>query len=114
MLINFVLFFQDSPLVAIFKTKVGKTSRISDVKPGYLVRGFPGEVPNCIQFYQNQRETDVTVVLTIAWSSGRLQHLPIVAEIESPDTLCKTTFLNDSVISSPRNLRSDMHSTVFE
>lgn len=47
------------------------------MSPLCFVKGSPGEVPNCIQFYHNyKKKTDLTI-LTIAWSSGFIQNFPI-------------------------------------
>ncbi|XP_076625897.1 aladin [Colletes latitarsis] len=72
------ILFQDSPCIALFRTKIGNMSRVVDVKPGCLIKGFPGEVPNCMNFYQKRDELSPAICLTIAWSSSRVQHFPIV------------------------------------
>ncbi|XP_076293843.1 aladin isoform X2 [Lasioglossum baleicum] len=72
------ILFQDSPLIALIQTKVGNMSRVVDIKPCCLVKGFPGEVPSCMNFYQKHNNQSPVVCLTIAWSSGRIQHFPIV------------------------------------
>ncbi|XP_011144902.2 aladin [Harpegnathos saltator] len=71
------IIFQDSPVITLFKTTVSKISRVVEVQPSCLIKGFPGEVPNCMNFYQ--RDTSY-ICLTIAWSSGRIQHFPIVED----------------------------------
>ncbi|XP_033220695.1 aladin-like [Belonocnema kinseyi] len=95
------LIFQESPLVAVFKTKVGATSRVTDLKPGCLIKGFSAEVPSCIQFYQNYVKDSEIVRLTIAWSSGRVQHFPIISAIENRTDLCKLSHLSNSLAGSP-------------
>ncbi|XP_076762070.1 aladin [Xylocopa sonorina] len=72
------ILFQDSPWVALVKTQVGNLSRVVGIKPICLIKGFPGEIPNCMNFYQKCKEESNMVCLTIAWSSGRIQHFPIV------------------------------------
>ena len=79
--------------MAVFKTKVGTISRITEVKPGCLIKGFYGEVPNCIQFYQNHKKDSDAVCLTIAWSSGRVQHFPIVCVAESRADVGKSSIV---------------------
>ena len=86
--------------MAIFQTKIGSTSRISEVKPLCLVKGFPEEVPHCIEFYHNYlQKTDYTI-LTIAWSSGFVQHFPIIdKEIQSEQMKCmlaNATYANNT------------------
>ncbi|XP_014478045.1 PREDICTED: aladin [Dinoponera quadriceps] len=71
------IIFQDSPVIALFKTSINTISRIVEVQPSCLIKGFPGEVPNCINFYQKDT---LCICLTIAWSSGRVQHFPIVED----------------------------------
>lgn len=96
------IIFQESPLVAVFTTKIGATSRVTNVKAGCLIKGFSLEVPNCIQFYQNHKKDSEDVCLTIAWSSGRIQHFPIVSHVESQADVCReTTTFSSSVIGSP-------------
>lgn len=84
------ILFQDSTMVAVFKTKVGTASRLPEVTPGCMIKGFPGEIPNCLQFHQNFEDNhSVQACLTIAWSSGRVQQFPIVEKSScgvSPNT----------------------------
>lgn len=87
--------------MAVFATKIGATSRITNVKAGCLIKGFALEVPNCIQFYQNHKNDSEAVCLTIAWSSGRIQHFPIVSHVESQTDVCRNTTFSSSVIGSP-------------
>ncbi|XP_014203352.1 aladin [Copidosoma floridanum] len=94
--------FQDSPLVAIFKTKIGSTSRITEVKPLCFAQGFLGEVPHCIEFYHNYQKKSDTTILTIAWSSGFIQHFPILEKVQThgqPD-LCTTTHIGGTLSNS--------------
>ncbi|CAK9801032.1 AAAS [Anthophora quadrimaculata] len=91
------ILFQTSPWIAVIKTKIGNLSRIVDVQPGCLIKGYCGELPTCIHFYQEcQRDSNV-VCLTIAWSSGRIQHFPIVEKENIPITdtsiYCNVRFL---------------------
>lgn len=59
-----------------------------EVQPSCLIKGFPGEVPNCINFYQKHSSW---ICLTIAWSSGRIQHFPIVENESKVDTSIYST-----------------------
>jgi hypothetical protein len=103
--------FQDSPLVAIFKTKIGATSRITKVEPLCFVKGFPHEVPNCIQFYQNCQEESNFSILTIAWSNGFIQHFPII------DCDYKESHLNVSknvgVMSNTFSVTEDLQTSIY-
>lgn len=94
-------------MVAIFTTNVGSASRVTEVKPACLVKGFPGEVPNCMQFYQNYDSQLSTTCLTIAWSSGRVQQFPIVGKGELPVDYSRSS----GTISSPYLRRNDLHNT---
>ncbi|XP_017883332.1 aladin-like [Ceratina calcarata] len=78
------ILFQDSPWVAIIKTKLGNLSRVVEIKPSCLVKGFPGEIPSCMNFYQKYKEDSNMICLTIAWSSGRIQHFPIIEKETVP------------------------------
>lgn len=95
LIINFLL-IQDSPWVALVKTKVGNLSRLVEIKPTCLIKGFVGEVPNCINFYQKCKEGSNVVCLTIAWSSGRVQHFPIVEKEPVPPLNASTSLLSHS------------------
>ncbi|KZC12167.1 PREDICTED: aladin-like [Dufourea novaeangliae] len=90
------ILFQDSPLVALVKTKVGNMSRVIDIKPGCLIKGFPGEVPNCMNFYQRYDSQSPAICLTIAWSSGRVQHFPIVERESGPNMNVTSSLLPHS------------------
>ncbi|XP_058796068.1 aladin [Phymastichus coffea] len=107
------IMFQDSPMVAIFKTKVGSISRITEVKPLCLVKGFPGEVPSCIQFYPNyQRNNDVSI-LTIAWNSGSVRHFPIVDEVngEMQTDTCKAAAILSNTFTYNDDLQASLYSS---
>ncbi|XP_033332839.1 aladin [Megalopta genalis] len=90
------ILFQDSPLIALVETKVGNMSRVVDIKPCCLIKGFPGEVPSCMNFYQKYNSQSSVVCLTIAWSSGRIQHFPIVGKECIPNLNGTTTLLSHS------------------
>lgn len=61
-----------------------------EARASCLIKGFPGEVPNCINFYQKH---SLWICLTIAWSSGRVQHFPIVESESKVDTSMHSTLL---------------------
>ena len=88
------ILFQDSPWIALVKPKVGNMSRVVEMKPGCLIKGFPGEVPNCMNFYQNCSSPSSVVCLTIAWSSGRIQHFPIVEKEDHPNMNVTSSLLS--------------------
>lgn len=65
--------FSSTPLVALLAARPGTSLSISPV--GW-VRGGVAEWPACLQFQPS--ETVGGAVLTVGWSSGRIQHLPLV------------------------------------
>ncbi|KAI8439177.1 hypothetical protein MSG28_013024 [Choristoneura fumiferana] len=67
------LLFEESALVAVFCT----TSLLMQLKitPCCFVSGLEMEVPSTMAFQQNFADG---ACLTVAWSSGRVQHFPIV------------------------------------
>nr|CAD7399334.1 unnamed protein product [Timema poppensis] len=65
--------FRDSPLVAVFRSSVTPTG--AHLAPCCFINGSSGEIPNVISFQQNFEEGSM---LTIAWSSGRIQHYPFI------------------------------------
>ncbi|KAM0726937.1 Aladin [Formica fusca] len=91
------ILFQDSPVIALVKTSLSNLSRIVEVQPSCLIKGFPGEVPNCINFYQKHSSW---LCLTIAWSSGRVQHFPIVENESKVDVTTHSTLLSQSEITN--------------
>lgn len=91
------ILFQDSPVIALIKTKLSKLSQVVEVQPGCLIKGFPGEVPNCMNFYQKRSSW---ICLTIAWSSGRVQHFPIVENESKVDVATYPTILTHSMRTS--------------
>lgn len=76
------------------KTSLSSLSRVVEVQPSCLIKGFPGEVPNCINFYQKHSPW---VCLTIAWNSGRVQHFPIVENEAKVDITTHSTVLSQSI-----------------
>ncbi|XP_067006876.2 aladin isoform X3 [Anabrus simplex] len=75
---HLAVLFKDCDVVAIFKTQL---TPLLLVAPCCLVRGLKEEVPNAINFQKNFFEG---AVLTIAWSSGRVQHFPLLSSDYSP------------------------------
>nr|CAD7572674.1 unnamed protein product [Timema californicum] len=65
--------FRDSPLVAVFRSSVTPTG--AHLTPCCFINGSSGEIPNVISFQRNFEEGSM---LTIAWSSGRIQHCPFI------------------------------------
>ncbi|KAK0081671.1 hypothetical protein PV325_011767 [Microctonus aethiopoides] len=97
------ILFQDSSMVAVFNTKVSNTSRLTEVSPGCLIKGFPGENPNCLQFHQKLENNQLVACLTIAWSSGRVQQFPIA--VKRPLACRVSPQLTNSLL-SPTNYHS--------
>ncbi|XP_063227394.1 aladin-like isoform X2 [Bacillus rossius redtenbacheri] len=65
--------FLDSPLIAVFSTCVLPTRL--HVSPCCLINGIRGEIPNVMSFQKNFEEGSL---LTVAWSSGRVQQFPFL------------------------------------
>ncbi|XP_012250773.2 aladin-like [Athalia rosae] len=74
------IIFQDSPIVVVFATDLRPALILATASQGCLIKGFPGEVPNCMNFQQNfsLHSDSKRACLTIAWSSGRIQHFPLI------------------------------------
>ncbi|CAG4951370.1 unnamed protein product [Colias eurytheme] len=68
-----VLQFEESHIIAVFCTT--QMMMQLNVTPCCLINGIDNEVPSTIAFQQNFKDG---ACLTIAWSSGRVQHFPIV------------------------------------
>ncbi|KAK2588699.1 hypothetical protein KPH14_001592 [Odynerus spinipes] len=96
--------FQNSPLIALVKTKISHLSKVIQVEPGCFIKGFPGEVPNCINFYKKLHSTNSIICLTIAWSTGRIQHFPIVEDEATVSAPITSSFLTNSSLR-----RDDFH-----
>ncbi|XP_012058212.1 PREDICTED: aladin-like [Atta cephalotes] len=88
------ILFQDSPVIALVKTSLSHLSRIVEAQASCLIKGFTGEVPNCINFFQ---KSSSWICLTIAWSSGRVQHFPIVESESKVDPHTHSTLLSQSM-----------------
>ena len=85
--------FRHTSAVCLLRTKPGQ-ARLSPI--GWVVGSGPEEVPLCAQFQGAGAEWGA--VLTVVWSSGRVQHLPLVFSItedllaELPDTPVQELF----------------------
>ncbi|KAF5283918.1 hypothetical protein FQR65_LT13679 [Abscondita terminalis] len=70
---NFIaVLFRDTNYVAIFRVSIRPTVKLV---PCCFVAGCPEEKPVCIAFQGNFREG---VCLSIGWSTGRIQHFPVI------------------------------------
>ncbi|KAK6629857.1 hypothetical protein RUM43_003678 [Polyplax serrata] len=69
---HLAVMFKESSVIAVFKTEIKTIFKIS---PCCFINGLAGEVPSAINFQKNFQEG---AVLTIAWSTGRLQHFPFI------------------------------------
>lgn len=96
--------FHESPVIVLIKTKISSLSKVIQVEPGCFIRGFPGEMPNCINFYKKLHSANPIICLTIAWSSGRIQHFPIVEDETAVPSPIISTFLTNSSLR-----RDDLH-----
>lgn len=71
--------FKETPSIAIFNTVVNR-SQLS-ITPSCFITGIGIENASCISFQENlgRRSSDkMKTVLTIGWSSGRIQYFPFV------------------------------------
>ncbi|KAJ2945439.1 hypothetical protein O0L34_g251 [Tuta absoluta] len=70
---HLALLFEESPVIAVFcTTQIMMQLKIT---PCCLISGIEDEMPSTMAWQQNFSEG---ACLTIAWSSGRVQHFPIV------------------------------------
>lgn len=67
--------FKDSGSVAIFLTSINRTKL--SIAPDCLLVGMGAEVPSFICFQEHYKKKPDTV-LTIGWSSGRVQFFPFL------------------------------------
>ncbi|PSN51777.1 Aladin [Blattella germanica] len=82
---HLAVLFKQTDFIAIFLTEIHAVLQVS---PCCVVRGIHGEIPNCINFQQNFNEG---AMLSIAWSSGRVQHFPLVcSDVKSDRTFTVT------------------------
>lgn len=65
--------FRHTALVAVFSTRSGRTLSLT---PCGWIRGRKDEVPTCLEFEADY--LDWGAVLTVGWSSGRIQHVPLL------------------------------------
>ena len=67
------LIFRSTSLVAIFSTRSGRTLSLT---PCGWIRGEGTEFPTCVEFESDFK--DGGGVISIGWSSGRIQHCPLL------------------------------------
>merc|ERR1711872_289141 len=67
------LAFRSTSLVAVFAVRSGRTLSLT---PCGWIRGGVDEYPSCVAFQCDYK--DGGAVLSIGWSSGRLQHCPLL------------------------------------
>ena len=89
------LIFRETAMVALLRSKPGQ-ARLSPL--GWL-RGESGETPVCCQFQQDS--PDYGALLSVAWSSGRLQHIPLLFSLQEEFL---TPQLSSSIAASPMKL----------
>ncbi|XP_053688207.1 aladin isoform X1 [Sabethes cyaneus] len=71
--------FKDTSAIAIFNTVINRSQL--NITPSCFLTGLGIESPSCICFQQNlgrRAGRTVKTVLTIGWSSGRIQYFPFV------------------------------------
>ncbi|KAF5291841.1 hypothetical protein FQA39_LY14178 [Lamprigera yunnana] len=93
---NYVaILFRDTNYVAIFRICIRPVIKLT---PCCLVSGAPEEKPMCISFQGNFQ---FGTCLSIGWSSGRVQHFPIVfSEIDGSVGNLQNQFGNTSIYNS--------------
>ena len=69
------IIFKDSPCIAIFSTCIQKFNL--NVSPSCFITGIGEESPSYICFQSKNRKNSDSV-LTIGWSSGRIQYFPFI------------------------------------
>jgi len=65
--------YRNTSLISIFSTRTGSTLAIT---PCGWIRGAKDEFPSCMQFQADNKSSGGSI-LTIGWSSGRLQYCPL-------------------------------------
>jgi len=90
-----VVCFDDSELIAVFRIQPKSLLYLS---PCGFIRGFPDEYPLTVAF---QPKFSDGALLTIAWSSGRLQYFPFLFGGRD----LKKNFLHEDYYSPPKGLK---------
>lgn len=68
--------FKDSGSVAIFLTAINRTKL--SLAPDCFLVGMGAEVPSFVCFQERYKKRQPDTVLTIGWSSGRVQFFPFL------------------------------------
>uniref|UniRef100_A0A1B0DD25 Aladin seven-bladed propeller domain-containing protein n=1 Tax=Phlebotomus papatasi TaxID=29031 RepID=A0A1B0DD25_PHLPP len=69
--------FRDTSVISIFSTSISKHN--FNISPSCFLNGLPGEYPTYMCFQPRYRKVErATSVLTIGWSSGRIQYFPFL------------------------------------
>jgi len=66
--------FRETSYICLLRSSLG--SSIGGLSPVGWIVGKMGVMPACLQFQQNQVECGA--ILTVAWSDGTVQHIPLV------------------------------------
>lgn len=77
--------FRDTECVALFHTHTHPTLHLA---PGGFIRGEPGHVPVSVSFHQSFVSGSV---LSVVWSSGQVQHVPMRYASREPLTSALST-----------------------
>jgi len=78
-----VVSFVESNLLAVFQTQVS-SSNVNISPMGFINGATEDEFPSCFEFAPSHSHRDSGSLLTVAWSSGRVQHLPMLFTPSSP------------------------------
>ncbi|XP_042878898.1 aladin-like [Penaeus japonicus] len=99
--------FRDTECVALFHTHTHPSLHLA---PGGFIRGEPGHIPVSVSFQHN---LNTGAVLSVVWSSGQVQHIPMrYASREPLNTTINASNLNSSVRASVLNSSLAMNNSV--
>ncbi|ROT79606.1 hypothetical protein C7M84_001664 [Penaeus vannamei] len=99
--------FRDTECVALFHTHTHPSLHLA---PGGFIRGEPGHIPVSISFQHN---LNTGAVLSVVWSSGQVQHIPMrFASREPLNTTIIAGNLNSSIRASALNSSLAMNNSV--
>lgn len=70
------IIFKDSSCITVFSTSIKKHNL--NISPSCFITGIGTEYPCTICFQSKNRKSNDCIVLTIGWSSGRIQYFPFI------------------------------------
>lgn len=72
---HLAIIFKDSPVIALFLTSVRRN--LVNIAPAGFLTGMGAEIASHICFQESYKDRPASV-LTIGWSSGRVQYFPFL------------------------------------